>query len=235
MSWSLLPTISAPMPLQMALDELLLESQKKADQNPNLRFYFSSEPWISVGCSFRDSATLAKSELILQNPKVPVCKRITGGGCVLHGEDLIFSLITRYERGQAPAPNENPLAFLSSASASYGKIHEGVKMGLQLCGLDPKFYSAGDITTQGSDCFSYPVESDLSWKGKKIAGGAQKRSEGVLLHHESIRIPPGVARQDLIRAVRKGLEQVFAVTIENADMDPEIFFNAQRKAMSFEP
>jgi lipoyl(octanoyl) transferase len=234
MNWSLLPTISAPMPLQMAIDELLLESQKMAQQSPTLRFYFSSAPWISVGCSFRDSEALAKSELILRNLNVPVCKRVTGGGCVLHGEDLIFSLITRFERGQARAAKENACAFLASASASYGKIHEGVKMGLELCGLDPKFYGAGDITSQGSDCFSYPVESDLSWKGKKVAGGAQKRSEGVLLHQESIQIPPGVARKDLIGAVRKGLTQVFEVTIENVDMDPEIFFNAQRKAMSSE-
>ncbi|MFH0984531.1 MAG: hypothetical protein V1882_03230 [Candidatus Omnitrophota bacterium] len=229
MNWSLLPTISAPMPLQMALDELLLESQKIEQQNSVLRFYFSSAPWISVGCSFRDSAALAKSELILQNPQVPVCKRITGGGCVLHGEDLIFSLITRYERGQAGASKGNAYASLASAAASYGKIHEGVKMGLELCGLDPKFYGAGDITSQGSDCFSYPVESDLSWKGKKIAGGAQKRSEGVLLHHESIRVPPGVARGDLIRELRKGLAQVFGVTIENADLDSSLFFNAMNK------
>jgi lipoate-protein ligase A len=72
------------------------------------------------------------------------------------------------------------------------------------------------------------VASDLSWKGKKIAGGAQKRSEGVLLHHESIQIPAGVDRECLIRAIRKGFEQVFAVTIENADLDPGIFFKAEK-------
>ncbi len=81
---------------------------------------------------------------------------------------------------------------------------------------------------KGSDCFDFPVESDLSWKGKKIAGGAQKRSEGVLLHHESISIPCGVGREDLICAIRKGMEQVFEVSIENSDLDPNIFFNAEQ-------
>jgi lipoate-protein ligase A len=226
MNWSLLPTISAPMPLQMVLDELLFETQKRESQAPALRFYVSSEPWISAGCSFRDAAALSKSALILKNPQVPVCRRITGGGCVLHSRDLIFSLIARYN--ETPSP-------LSYVSASYGNIHEGVKKGLEFCGLDTKFYAPEDALIHGNDCFDFPVKSDLSWKDKKVAGGAQKRSGGVLLHQESILIPPGVERVDLIRAIRKGLETVFEATIRDADLDPEIFLKAERKAMSREP
>ncbi len=219
MPWLLLPTISAPMPFQMALDELLFESQKKEAQTPVLRFYVSSAPWISAGYSFRDPAALSKSDLVLRNPQVPVCRRVTGGGCVLHGQDLIFSLGVRTQLDP-----EN----LGEVRTSYGKIHEGVKMGLQLFGLDPKFYSYGDKMPKGSDCFDFPVESDLSWKGRKIAGGAQKRSEGVLLHHESILIPPGIKREDLIRAVCRGMEQVFGAEIQNGDLDPEMYFQAEK-------
>ena len=219
MNWSLLPTISASMPLQMALDEILFESQKKTSQVPTLRFYVSSAPWISAGYSFRDSAALLKSDLVLKKSQIPVCRRITGGGCVLHGQDLIFSLTAR-----VPVDPEK----LGSVQTSYAKIHEGVKIGLQLCSLDPKFYSSQDELSKGSDCFDFPVESDLSWKGKKIAGGAQKRSEGVLLHHESVLIPSGIMREDLIQAIRKGLEQVFGISIQNTDMDPEIYFQAEK-------
>jgi lipoate-protein ligase A len=108
MNWSLLPTISAPMPLQMALDEILFESQKKISQVPTLRFYVSSAPWISVGCSFRDSAALLKSDLVLKNPHLPICRRVTGGGCVLHSKDLIFSLAARY--AGTGAVSEAPLS-----------------------------------------------------------------------------------------------------------------------------
>ncbi len=219
MVWRLLPTISAPMPLQMAFDEILFASQKQEPQEPTLRFYVSSSPWISVGCSFRDSGALSKSGLILKHPQVPVCRRMTGGGCVLHGQDLIFSLIARVQ---------SDTERLGSVRASYEKIHEGVKLGLQACGLDPRFYSSKDKLSKGSDCFDFPVESDLSWKGKKIAGGAQKRSEGVLLHHESIAIPPGVLREAMIPAILKGLAEVFAVTIQKADLDPAIFFEAEQ-------
>ncbi len=218
MNWSLLPTISAPMSLQMALDAILFSAQKKEPRTPILRFYVSPEPWISVGCSFRETADLSKSGLIRRNPKVPVCRRITGGGCVLHGGDLIFSLIARFEDN----------SFLSSVQMSYGKIHESVKGGLEQCGLDPKFYDPEGKLPKGSDCFDFPVVSDLSWKGQKIAGGAQKRSGGVLLHQESIRIPRGVDRWKLMGALRQGFETVFGVTVSNAELDPEIYFCAER-------
>ena len=229
MNWSLLPTISAPMPFQMALDGLLFSAQKKETQAPVLRFYISSEPWISAGYSFRDASDLSKSQLIGQHPRVPVCRRVTGGGCVLHGQDLIFSLV---------APLEDPVQVTDTKSlqgfgpvrASYQKIHEAVKLALQQCGLDPKFYDPDEEFPKGSDCFNFPVESDLSWKGQKIAGGAQKRSEGVLLHHESIQIPPGMDRKELIRALRQAFETVWGISIQDAGMDPEIYFFAGRSA-----
>ena len=220
MNWKLLPTISAPMPFQMALDELLFGSQKKEIHAPILRFYASSAPWISAGCSFRDAEALSNSDLILKNPRVPVCRRVTGGGCVLHGQDLIFSLIVRHDGSPG---------FFASVRTSYEKIHESVRVGLQACGLDPKFYSGTGKLPKGIDCFDFPVESDLSWKGKKIAGGAQKRSEGVLLHHESISIPPGVKLEDLARAIQEGFEQVFAVLIKKADLVPEFYFQAEKQ------
>ena len=68
--------------------------------------------------------------------------------------------------------------------------------------------------------------STPAMNGKKIAGGAQKRSEGVLLHHESILVPPGIDREVLTGAIRKRFERVFGVSIENADLDPDLYFRA---------
>jgi hypothetical protein len=68
-----------------------------------------------------------------------------------------------------------------------------------------------------------------------MAGGAQKRSGGVLLHHESIEIPSGIDRDALIQAVRKGFGQVFGVSIRNTDLDLEIYFHAQRLSASGMP
>ncbi len=224
MNWRLLPTISAPMPLQMALDETLFLAHKQIPQEAQLRFYVSQGPWISVGYSFCGDEELSKSELVRQNPGVPLCRRVTGGGCVLHGDDLIFSLVAHYDV-------EPMRTALGAVKASYAKIHEAVRVGLQSCGLDPRFYQAEEGLPKGSDCFDFPVESDLSWRGVKIAGGAQKRSEGVLLHHESIALPKGVGREQLIAAITRGMETVFGITFAKTDLDPEIYFQAANKGL----
>ncbi|HOW87559.1 MAG TPA: hypothetical protein P5561_04310 [Candidatus Omnitrophota bacterium] len=219
MKWQQLPAISAPMSFQMALDEILFRSQKEKPQDPVLRFYVSSEPWISAGYSFRDDDDLRKSDLIRKNPGVPVCRRITGGGCVNHGDDLIFSLT-----GRIQTDPEN----FNSVRMSYQKIHEAVKAGLEPFGFHVTCYGEEDELPKGSDCFDFPVESDLAWKGKKIAGGAQKRSEGVFLHHESVLIPSGISREELMRSIRSGLEKVFAVSIKTVEMDPALYFQAEK-------
>ncbi len=103
-----------------------------------------------------------------------------------------------------------------------------LKIALQACGLDPKFYS-GAALPKGSDCFDFPVESDLSWKGKKIAGGAAKNVPKVCCFITSrSSIPPGTGREGPIRKSGKGIEQVFGVSIENAAMDPGFYFEAAR-------
>jgi len=221
MIWKLLPQISAPMPFQMALDELLFEMQIQESLLPVLRFYSTSDPWISAGYSFRQANDLNTSSLVLENPKIPICRRVTGGGCVLHGKDLIFSLIARYDHESGP---------LNSVRTSYGMLHEGVKIALKNFGLELEFYSSQRALPKGKDCFRYPVASDLAWKGHKIAGGAQKRSRGVLLHQESIQKPKCVERDALGRAVCEGLAAVMGITIRTEDLDPELLFQAERKA-----
>lgn len=208
------------MPFQMALDELLFQEQLRELQAPVLRFYHASEPWISAGYSFRRGEDLQKSSLVRENPKIPVCRRLTGGGCVLHGQDLIFSLVARCSSESDP---------LNSVRTSYGKLHEGVKMAFGNLGVETNFYTAQDALPQGKDCFRYPVASDLSWRGRKIAGGAQKRSGGVLLHQESIQIPKKAGQEALARAIVSGFETVLKVSIGKADLDPDLFFQAQKR------
>ncbi len=221
MKWLLLPTVSAPMPFQMALDELLFDHQKQTPQEPVLRFYLSSVPWISAGCSYQKDGDLMTSELIRKNPLVPICRRTTGGGCVLHGQDLIFSLIAQYGAdGMAPS--------LATVRTSYVRIHEGVKMAFQTLGLETRSYDPGEHLPAGDDCFQFPVASDLAMDDEKVAGGAQKRSHGVLLHHESVRIPRGFEWGSLARAICRGFEKVFGVRIQDSDLDPEMYFKAER-------
>ncbi|OQA57432.1 MAG: Octanoyltransferase LipM [Candidatus Omnitrophica bacterium ADurb.Bin277] len=219
MNWHLLPVISAPMSFQMAFDECLFENIKKYPAAPLLRFYVSSEPWITAGFSFRNAESLRRSELVKSHPGIPAAKRITGGGCVLHGRDIVFSLVARMDS----IPDLGPV------KASYARIHEAVQGGFRAFGLDPRYYEDTEARGRGADCFFHPVPNDLEWKGRKVAGGAQKRSGGVLLHHESIVVPAGVSKPDMIKSLRDSFEKVFEIGITEVNLDPEIYFQAMKR------
>ena len=202
--WSLLPTLSAPMPLQMALDEILFHSDFEF---PILRFYFSSEPWTTIGYS-------------QALPGDHVCRRITGGGRVNHGDDVLFSLVARKEDDES----------FKSVRVSYWKIHEAVKSAMELSGIASRFYRCDENLPKGADCFQFPIASDLSWQNQKIAGGAQKRSAGVMLHQESIRLIEGLTGLGFIAKLQKGFEKVFDVAIALQDLDPKLLAEAETLA-----
>ncbi len=215
MNWHLLPTISAAMPFQMALDEILLrrmERRPASDWCPTLRFYFSSEPWITVGYSHRGNgrAHTAKG--------LPICARLTGGGAVEHGKDLIFSLVAAKTHDDS----------FSSVRISYLKIHEAVKAAFESAGRSPRFYRCDESLPKGADCFRFPIPTDLAFNGRKIAGGAQKRSAGVMLHQESIQFPgSSVQNTAFIDRARLSFERVFRVQIKRAELEPGLLQEAE--------
>lgn len=200
-SWQILPVISAPMPFQMALDEILFRRAESRCGSPVLRFFFSSEPWTTVGYSMK-SVYPGRTEKL--------CRRLTGGGRVEHGKDLIFSLIASKEHDDS----------FGSVRMSYLKIHEAIKKGYEVLNLSCEFYRCDENFPKGGDCFLYPIATDLKSKGRKVAGGAQKRSAGVLLHEESVILTEGLDPFDLMKAIRNGFEEVFAIRCEDITMDP---------------
>ena len=194
----------------MALDEILFRQMEEGYGGPPvLRFYMAAEPWITVGYSHRNGTVQG----------IPVCRRMTGGGIVQHGKDVIFSIVAR------KADDES----FASVRMSYLKIHEAVKSAVENLGKSPRFYRCDENLAKGSDCFLYPIATDLALAGRKIAGGAQKRSRGALLHQESLQLR-SVEREDLIAAVKTGFQSRFAVELKKWDLDPVTFHAAQRLA-----
>ncbi len=200
------------MPFQMALDEIIFR-EVVGEQCPGLlRFYFSSEPWVSVGYSWRPGP----GEDAGGSSAIRLCRRLTGGGRVFHGDDLIFSVAAR--------STEHPA--LKSVKLSYCKIHEAVKIGFEKAGTPVRFFDAGETLPPGSDCFRYPIATDLARGKEKVAGGAQKRSGTVLLHQESVKLPAGREPGPYMRGIRKGFEAVFGISLRSLDLDPGILERA---------
>src|SRR4051794_38396264 len=76
------PFLTADGPTQMAADEVLLEHVGVTDR-PALRFYAWDRPTLSLGY-FQPFAD--------RPPGLPVVRRPTGGGAIVHDHELTYAL-----------------------------------------------------------------------------------------------------------------------------------------------
>lgn len=151
-------------PDQMALDEALLETCDR----PMLRIY----RWDGPAVSFGYAQSLA--EVRRAFPEWPLVRRWTGGGIVEHGRDWTFSLIV---------PAGEPFAAVRPAE-SYRQIHAAVAEAL---GGDSHLQESSARPSVGGACFVQPVRDDvLAVDGRKVCGGAQRRTRKGLLHQGSV-------------------------------------------------
>ena len=153
-------------PAQMACDEALLQDAT----HPVLRIFRWTRPWVSAGYF------VPWAEAAAVRPDLPVCRRWTGGGVVVHEGDLTFSLVV---------PRGEPWACLRPAE-SYQQLHEALTGALRSLGVAAGL--SDEAEPAGRECFARPVRHDILSAGKKIAGGAQRRTKAGLLHQGSIQV-----------------------------------------------
>jgi len=206
----ILPVEAFGGPMQMALDEVLLRSMCR----PTLRIYRWGAPCVSFGY-FQKLAEVHRS-----HPNTPLVRRWTGGGMVEHGNDLTFSLLV---------PRGHPAA-ISSPAAFYKELHNLIAGGLNrsLVASEPFAHSRirlageGDLLS-GPFCFSAPAPNDLLLGGRKILGGAQRRSEGALLYQGSIQ---GIRHQEEAMFA-ENLAQSLSALVSKTELSPSDVVKAQ--------
>lgn len=99
---------------------------------------------------------------------------------VMHGNkqqrDLTFSLMI-------PSGNR---ATERSPALFYKQLHHAIAEGISSF-IDDEIRLAGDVDRiDGPSCFIAPARDDLMCQGRKILGGAQRRSAGALLYQGSL-------------------------------------------------
>jgi lipoate-protein ligase A len=151
--------------MNMAIDEALLESGKV----PLLRFYRWDHAALSFGY-FGRYADVAPHE-----PERDLVRRWTGGGVVLHGDDLTYSLVI---------PAHDP-SFANSSISIYAAIHEGIRCALVANGKRAEL-AERESKKISESCFANPVRADVLVNGQKVAGAAQRRTRAGLLQQGSI-------------------------------------------------
>jgi lipoyl(octanoyl) transferase len=175
----------------MAMDQALMQSVQETGV-PVLRFYRWDRPTLSLGYFQRFS----DRSLHEASCGLPVVRRSTGGGAIVHDRELTYSIAL-------------PIADrLSGASAGcYQVIHEAIveavgAMGVRLVRFadTPSFSQFFDGSVSQDEpflCFQRRTEEDLILSGYKVAGSAQRRNSGALLQHGSILLAASLAAPEL--------------------------------------
>lgn len=167
----------------MALDEALLESVARLGR-PLLRFYGWTESAASFGY-FQKIAEVEPATLLR-----PLIRRPTGGGIVPHDADWTYSLAF------PPGYEWHALR----AEESYRRVHEWIRAAFARLGVEAELAPCCQKSAPGQ-CFVGHEKHDLLWRGRKIAGAAQRRNRLGLLIQGSVQPPPlALDRADWERA-----------------------------------
>ena len=198
----------------MAIDEACLEISLREGVSV-VRFYHWDHAATTIG--YFDPYPATGSAISAKNE---VVRRFTGGGRVDHGEDATFALCL----------SPGLPASLAASGIRYRWIHEALAFSLSEAASGRVTLVPATTPFREGPCFSAPVAWDLIDRldGQKIAGGAQRRTRGAVLHQGSIRLP------ELHRAPRSRWVQVFFEQLAetNAPLETEeseaLLFQADR-------
>lgn len=158
---------------QMAVDEVML---RNGLADSILRVYRWSEPALTIG--YFEGAEQARLQMDAKT--LPLIRRFTGGGTVLHGADLPYTIIIPKTVCDGVFGNDR--------AASYRAIHQALAKTLQGIGISEVALATQADKSVGKPCFVSPVREDLihSETGKKIAGAGQRRTSEGVIHQGSI-------------------------------------------------
>lgn len=165
-----------PGPSNMARDEALLTLVGRGQSPPTLRLYQWDPPTISLGY-FQRYADYAS----LPSPAgdLAVVRRLTGGGAILHDQELTYSITI---------PIDHPLV-AGGPNRLYELAHDALIDALAIDGVPASrgCRSDGSGAARGPFfCFERRHCLDVLIGPDKLAGSAQRRTKTAILQHGSI-------------------------------------------------
>ena len=158
-SWEILRPGVLPTPVNVALDEVLLNEVAAGKRGPTLRFWEWEDKAVVFG-SYQSYCNELDQEGVDKHGIIPV-RRISGGGAMFMegGNCVTYSLY---------APESLVAGY--SYEASYEYLDQWVLAALSKLGVNAWYVPINDITSDGG----------------KIGGAAQKRRQGAVLHHTTM-------------------------------------------------
>ena len=194
--------------MNMAIDEAILLSQK-AQPCPTLRFYDWTQPAFSFGY-FQDIAA-AVDVPACRADGIELVKRMTGGGTVVHGWELTYTLIlprtssAAHARLQTSPTGVGNVKEMPTAQAyqqiarlqtsptgvgnvgdmpiarAYQQIGESLVAAMTQLGIPAQRYVDAVDADAPNICLTKPAQHDVMLKGKKVAGVSVRRNRSGML------------------------------------------------------
>ena len=162
--WDCLRSPAADAATNMAVDHTLLRFAVTRGR-PLLRLYSWQQPSVSYGYFQKFPTQLAGQYEIVRRP--------TGGGLVYHINDTTYTVVI---------PPSHALYRLST-NDTYQAIHQAVATALT---AQTELLRQAKAPRGQYECFQNPVAGDVVAGNQKLAGGAQRRGRGGVLHQGSI-------------------------------------------------
>lgn len=164
--------------MNMAIDEAILTVQKE-QPIPTLRFYDWTSPAFSFGY-FQDLESEVDVKACREEG-IELVKRMTGGGTVIHGWDLTYSLILPRHVGEISVPE------------MYKRIGDSLVVAFGKLGIPAECYTSTETTSNKQNiCLTNPAEHDVMCNDKKLAGVSVRRNRyGIMFQgYISLDLPP---------------------------------------------
>ncbi len=159
----------------MALDEAISEAVRRKLSPPTLRLYEWSRPSLSIGYFQRTSDIDVG---YCRKMGYPVVRRLTGGRAVLHDSELTYSF----------AASADFTVFRGSLREDYMSISRALVLMLRLNGIDAEasFERRGNAGRRSPACFRALSYGEITARGRKIIGSAQRRYPDGFMQHGSV-------------------------------------------------
>lgn len=149
-----------------------------SEDSPLLHLYDWPGDVITYGYFINPSQFLDITRL--QTEGIQLARRPTGGGITFHFGDISFSLFI-------PASHPN---YSTNTLNNYGFIHAKIAEEMVKRGLKPEIYQKKGHPEAQLFCLGGFSQYDLLIEGRKIAGGAQRRTRQGFLHQGTISLGP---------------------------------------------
>ncbi len=176
----------------MAVDEALFNLCGRDPEIMTLRVYSCSPPAVSLG--YRQQVEDEIDPDQCERYGIELVRRITGGGAVLHEQELTYSLVAQERHPALDGPS----------GVMIRRVSEALVGTFRQFGVPAEVAPdrSCDADCAGSVCFTAFGRYEITVRGRKLVGNAQRRSGGRVLQHGSILLGPAYAKLPLLMPVR---------------------------------